>query len=100
MFHLSDILRHLEAYDFEAYIELCKTVKDLVVVDVYKERSIYVINDIAQLGEGLRETGLTNSLPKRILYPMIVAFSLLGSYAAERNVVHVILCLPSVCWAG
>lgn len=34
-----------EAYDFEAYIELCKTVKDLVVVDVYKERSIYVIND-------------------------------------------------------
>lgn len=36
---------------------------------------------------------LTNSLPKRILYPMIVAFSILGSYAVERSVVHVILCL-------
>ena len=34
-----------EAYDFPAYIELCKAQKDLVVVDVYKERSIFVIND-------------------------------------------------------
>ena len=34
-----------EAYDFAAYIELCKSQNDLVVVDVYKERSIYVIND-------------------------------------------------------
>lgn len=41
-----------EAYDFEAYIELCKTVKDLVVVDVYKERSIYVINEaIVEIAE-------------------------------------------------
>ena len=34
-----------EAYDVPAYIELCKAQKDLVVVDVYKERSIFVIND-------------------------------------------------------
>ena len=34
-----------EGYDFAAYIELCKQQNDLVVVDVYKERSIYVIND-------------------------------------------------------
>jgi len=41
-----------EAYDFEAYIELCKSVKDLVVVDVYKERSIYVINEaIVEIAE-------------------------------------------------
>ena len=41
-----------EAYDFEAYIALCKTVKDLVVVDVYKERSIYVINEaIVEIAE-------------------------------------------------
>jgi len=41
-----------DAYDFEAYIELCKTVKDLVVVDVYKERSIYVINEaIVEIAE-------------------------------------------------
>lgn len=41
-----------EAYDFESYIELCKTVKDLVVVDVYKERSIYVINEaIVEIAE-------------------------------------------------
>ena len=41
-----------DAYDFEAYIELCKSVKDLVVVDVYKERSIYVINEaIVEIAE-------------------------------------------------
>ena len=41
-----------EAYDFEAYIELCKSIKDLVVVDVYKERSIYVINEaIVEIAE-------------------------------------------------
>lgn len=41
-----------DAYDFESYIELCKSVKDLVVVDVYKERSIYVINEaIVEIAE-------------------------------------------------
>ena len=34
-----------EGYDFAAYIELCKSIEGLVVVDVYKERSIFVIND-------------------------------------------------------
>ncbi len=33
------------------------------------------------------------SIPKTILYPLIFAFSILGSYAVEKNVVHVICCL-------
>ena len=41
-----------EGYDFAAYIELCKQQKDLVVVDVYKERSIYTINEaIVEIAE-------------------------------------------------
>ena len=32
-------------------------------------------------------------LSKTILYPLIIAFSILGSYAVEKNVVHVIICL-------
>ena len=32
-------------------------------------------------------------LSKTILYPLIIAVSILGSYAVEKNVVHVILCL-------
>lgn len=31
-----------ETYDFESYIELCKPVNDLVVVNVHKERTICV----------------------------------------------------------
>ena len=32
-------------------------------------------------------------LSKTILYPLIITFSILGSYAVEKNVVHVIICL-------
>lgn len=41
-----------EAYDYNEFVELCKQQKDLCVVDVYKERSIYVINDaICEIAE-------------------------------------------------
>ncbi len=33
------------------------------------------------------------AIPKTILYPLIFAFSILGSYAVEKNIVHVVCCL-------
>ena len=33
------------------------------------------------------------SIPKTILYPLIFVFSILGSYAVEKNIVHVVFCL-------
>ena len=33
------------------------------------------------------------AIPKTILYPLIFAFSILGSYAVEKNIVHVVFCL-------
>ena len=34
-----------DSYTYEEYVELCKAQPDLCVVDVYKERSIYTINE-------------------------------------------------------
>ena len=33
------------------------------------------------------------AIPKTILYPLIFSFSILGSYAVEKNIVHVVFCL-------
>lgn len=41
-----------DSYTYEAFVALCKQQKDLCVVDVYKERAIYTINEaIVEIAE-------------------------------------------------